>query len=105
MVRRRPCAGLRAQLVAHERKLREFEADPYALDNAGLLARTPPERREKIVQGRIRKLKRQIEKFRRQLEECERLHRRRSVKSISWRLSGSSTASSITSSKPEAHER
>jgi hypothetical protein len=35
----------------------------------------PPERRGKIVQGRIRKLERQIQSFRRQLEECEKLHR------------------------------
>jgi hypothetical protein len=77
MVGRSLCAGLRAQLVAHERKLREFEADPYAGDNAGLLARSPPDRREKILQGRIPKLKRQMENFRRQLEDCERLPRRR----------------------------
>jgi hypothetical protein len=77
MVGSSPCAGLRKQLVAHERKLREFKADPDAHDSAGLLARSPPERREKIVQGRIRKLERQIRSFRRQLEECERLHQRR----------------------------
>jgi hypothetical protein len=65
-----------ASLVAHERKLREFKADPDAHDNAGLLARSPSERREKIIQGRIRKLERQIRNFRRQLAECERLHQR-----------------------------
>jgi hypothetical protein len=77
MVGGNPCAGLRKQLVAHERKLRESSANPEAHDSAGSLTRSPPERRDKIVQGRIRKLERQIRSFRRQLEECERLHQRR----------------------------
>ena len=77
MVGSNPCADLRKQLVAHERKIREFKANPHAHDSAGLLARSPPERRDQIIQGRIRKLERQIQSFRRQLEECERLHQHR----------------------------
>ena len=72
-----PCKGLRRQLAAHERKLRAFEADPVVHDNTGVLARSPPVQREKVIQGRIRKLQRQIESFRWQLEQCEKRHRGR----------------------------
>ena len=69
-----PCKGLRRQLQAHERKLREFQANPYGNDNRGFLANSPPERHQQIINGRIRNLQRQIENFRRLLEECERRH-------------------------------
>jgi hypothetical protein len=67
-----PCKGLRKQLEEHERKLRDYTADPYAHDNKGFLANNPPSRHQKIIDGRIRELKKQIDNFRRLLEECER---------------------------------
>jgi hypothetical protein len=77
MAGRDPCKGLRRQLAAHRRKLREFQADPFAHDSAGVLARSPPEQRDKIIRGRIRKLQRQKNSFTRQLEQCARRHRSR----------------------------
>jgi hypothetical protein len=37
---RDPCKGLRRQLAAHRRTLREFQDDPFAHDNAGVPARS-----------------------------------------------------------------
>ena len=67
-----PCKGLRNQLQDHERKLREFSANPYAYDNKGFLANSPSELHQKIIQTRIWKLTAQIRNFSKLLEECER---------------------------------
>jgi RHS repeat-associated protein len=69
-----PCRGLRRQLRAHEEKLKNYQNDPDAYDNKGLLQNCPPERRDRIIDGRIRSLQKQIENFRKQLQECERRH-------------------------------
>jgi RHS repeat-associated protein len=72
-----PCKGLRDQLNQHIRKLQEFMSDPYGHDNQGHLANNPSERHKNIIEGRIRKLRGQIDNFRRLLEECERKHGKR----------------------------
>ena len=66
-----PCKGLRDQLAAHERKLRDYIANPQAHDNLGFLGRG---RDAQVIAGRIRKLQNQIENFRKLLRECEIKH-------------------------------
>ncbi|MCU7806284.1 MAG: hypothetical protein KZQ73_00195, partial [Candidatus Thiodiazotropha sp. (ex Semelilucina semeliformis)] len=67
-----PCKGLRDQLRAHERKLREYRKNPYTNDNKGFLKNSPSSRHPQIIDGRIRNLEGQIENFKRQLLECEK---------------------------------
>jgi RHS repeat-associated protein len=70
-----PCKGLRNQLIAHERKLFEYMSNPFAHDNKGFLGNDAV-RNQKIIDGRINSLKKQIENFRKQLEECEKINGR-----------------------------
>lgn len=71
-----PCKGLRDQLQDHERKLREYMANPMAMDNkgflAGALAKNDQSLYDKIYMSRIASLQGQIANFKRLLEECER---------------------------------
>ena len=66
-----PCKGLRDQLAAHEKKLRDYIADPYAHDNLGFLGRG---RDPQVIAGRIQNLQKQIDNFRKLLRECEIKH-------------------------------
>jgi RHS repeat-associated protein len=63
------CRGLRDQLLAHQRKLREYIANPVAGDNKGFLGQG---RDAQVIAGRIRELQKQIANFQKLLEECER---------------------------------
>jgi hypothetical protein len=65
-----PCPGLRKQLQDHMKKLEDYKADPDKWDNNGFLKNASPERRKKIIEGRIRNLEQQIENFRRQVENA-----------------------------------
>jgi len=71
-----PCKGLRDQMRDHERKLREYMANPMASDNkgflAGALAKNDQDLYNKIYLSRIASLQAQIANFKKQLEECER---------------------------------
>jgi RHS repeat-associated protein len=71
-----PCKGLRFELNDHERKLREYMANPMAGDNRGFLAYALAKNDQglynKIYQGRIASLQSQISNFKKLLEECER---------------------------------
>jgi hypothetical protein len=71
-----PCKGLREQLLDHERKLREYMANPIAADNKGFLANALAQDNQdlysKIYLGRIASLQAQIANFKKLLEECER---------------------------------
>jgi hypothetical protein len=67
-----PCRGLRRILREHEEKLRLYRQDPYAYDNKGFLANSPPSRHQQIIDGRIRNLEKQIANFKKLLERCER---------------------------------
>jgi uncharacterized protein RhaS with RHS repeats len=69
-----PCKGLRQQLEAHVNKLEKYREDPYAYDNKGFLATNPPERHQKIIDGRIRNLEKQIKIFERDYHECLKKH-------------------------------
>ena len=66
----RPCKGLYDQWKDHERKLREYMSNPDAYDNKGFLTYASPELRQRIINGRIRELKKQIENFRNQYYDC-----------------------------------
>lgn len=70
-----PCKGLRDQLKDHERKLREYIANPTAADNkgflAGALAKNDQNLYNTIYTSRIASLGKQIANFKKQLEECE----------------------------------
>jgi len=67
-----PGKGLRDQIAEHERRLRDYTANPDAKDNKGFLKDASPERRQQIIDSRIRELQWQIEDFKRQLRELER---------------------------------
>jgi RHS repeat-associated protein len=73
---RDPCKGLRDQLADHERKLREYIANPMSMDNkgflAGALAKNDQDLYNKIYMTRLVSLQGQIANFKKQLEECER---------------------------------
>ena len=68
-----PCKGLRDQLNAHLQKLVDYIGDPDAHDNLDLL-KNRPDLREKLIDGRIRSLQKQIDNFRKQLQACEAAH-------------------------------
>jgi hypothetical protein len=71
-----PCKGLRDQLNGHIKKLTDYIANPDAFDNLGMLKHPTvvnnPTRRDKIIDGRIRNLQKQIDNFRKLLEACEK---------------------------------
>ena len=71
-----PCKGLRDQLNAHIQKLTDYIGNPEAHDNIGILkspkVRGTPGLRDKVIDGRIRNLQKQIDNFRKQLEACEK---------------------------------
>lgn len=55
--------GLRQQINLHKQKLADYIRNPDAFDNKGFLKNASPELRQKIIEGRIRNLEGQIEKF------------------------------------------
>ena len=58
----------------HEIKLKEYMEDPFAHDNQGLLQNAPNDRiRQKIIQGRIQALQREINIYRKNIEKLRRL--------------------------------
>lgn len=61
--------GLQKQLESHLKKLDDYKANPDQFDNKGFLKDASPELRQKIIDGRIRNLEKQIENFRRQIEQ------------------------------------
>jgi hypothetical protein len=71
-----PCSGLRKQLAEHQRKLREYIADPLKGDNKGFLADALAAGDQalynKIYSWRIHVLERQIAGFMKQLADCEK---------------------------------
>jgi hypothetical protein len=57
--------SLEQNLAEHEKKLADYERDPYAYDNKGILKNAPnDEVRQRIIQGRIRHLETEINTFR-----------------------------------------
>lgn len=56
-------------LKEHQQKLKDYKRDPFAHDNKGKLQGKSPEVQQKIIQGRIRELQRQINKHEGELEK------------------------------------
>ncbi|HSE64063.1 MAG TPA: RHS repeat-associated core domain-containing protein, partial [Thermoanaerobaculia bacterium] len=63
--------GLEATLRDHEQRLANYRRDPDAYDNKGFLKGKSEEIRRRIIQGRIRKLERQIENFKRLIRKLQ----------------------------------
>lgn len=62
----------------HKEKLEAYKKNPDAYDNQGLLKNAPsPEIREKIIQGRIKQLEKQIKKQQGELDKINRLLKER----------------------------
>ncbi|HYO52474.1 hypothetical protein [Archangium sp.] len=53
----------------HEQKLADYRKNPLSQDNKGLLKNQPPDVQQKIIEGRIKELERQLEKQRSELEK------------------------------------
>jgi hypothetical protein len=60
----------RDQYNSHLKKLQDYINDPEGHDNLGTLKNNPP-LRNKLIDGRIRALQRQINNFKKQLDACE----------------------------------
>ncbi len=65
--------GLERQLAEHEKKLADYKANPDAHDNQGHLAQAggDEQRRQKIIDGRIRSLERQIQNFKKLISDLK----------------------------------
>ncbi|MEM6766207.1 MAG: RHS repeat-associated core domain-containing protein, partial [Bacteroidota bacterium] len=55
----------------HEKKLEDFKQDPDKFDNKGKLKDATPEIREKIINGRIKKLEKDIQKQKNELKKVQ----------------------------------
>jgi hypothetical protein len=65
--------GLEKQLEAHKKKLEDYKNNPDAFDNKGHLKNAnDTAAREKIIQGRIKKLEAQIKNFEEQLSKTKK---------------------------------
>jgi hypothetical protein len=69
--KKNPCKGLREQLQKRMDKLAQYKNDPDSMDNQDIL-KNNPDKRDEIIESRIRKLQRQIDNFKKQLEACEK---------------------------------
>lgn len=57
--------GHTGQIAEHEEKLRKYMTDPMSMDEKGLLKNAPcDEVRKRIIEGRIKHLKKEIATFR-----------------------------------------
>lgn len=70
----RDCKGLFDQWKAHEKKLKEYMANPNLYDNKNFLAGASPEIKQQIINGRIKNLQKQIENFKNQYYNCLTKH-------------------------------
>lgn len=62
--------SLEGNIAEHEQKLADYERDPYAYDNKGILKNAPNDAvRQQIIQGRIRHLKTEINTFRENIQK------------------------------------
>jgi RHS repeat-associated protein len=66
---RKKLQGLRKQLKLHKKKLKQYRKNPDLADNKGLLKNADPERRKRIIEGRIKNLEKQINNFKNQIKE------------------------------------
>ncbi|WP_152558780.1 hypothetical protein [Endozoicomonas numazuensis] len=68
----RAIRGLEEQIAKHEKKLKDFKANPDKYDNKEFLKNAEPELREKIIKSRVRSLEKQIETFNRDVEAIKK---------------------------------
>lgn len=62
--------SLEQNIAEHEQKLADYERDPYAYDNKGILKNAPNDAvRQQIIQGRIRHLETEINTFRENIQK------------------------------------
>jgi hypothetical protein len=58
-------------IAEHEKKLADYRANPYKYDNLGTLKNASPELQQKIIDGRIRALEKQLIKQQNELKKIE----------------------------------
>lgn len=63
--------SLTKNIEEHTQKLEDYKSNPDAFDNKGFLKNASPEIREKIIDGRIRHLEREIKEFKSQLQALQ----------------------------------
>ncbi|WP_213453181.1 hypothetical protein [Rhizomonospora bruguierae] len=64
--------SLEARVAEHQAKLEAYKADPWAYDNQGLLERAPnDEVRQRIINGRINHLEKEIGGFQKQVDNLK----------------------------------
>jgi hypothetical protein len=59
--------SLENRVAEHEQKLADYKSNPDKYDNKGLLKNASPKTRQKIIQGRVRKLEREIRTFQQEI--------------------------------------
>ena len=60
---------MESRIAEHEQKLQEYIENPDAFDNKGFLRNADPELRQRIIDGRIKSLTKEIEKFKSEIEK------------------------------------
>ncbi|MBO9675256.1 MAG: RHS repeat-associated core domain-containing protein [Sphingobacteriaceae bacterium] len=63
--------SLEKQIVEHTEKLEQYKADPMKFDNNGTLGNTSKELQEKIINGRVKKLEKEIQKFKDNIQKVK----------------------------------
>ncbi len=64
--------GAEAALAEHEKKLADYKEDPDKYDNNGFFKDAPPDRRQSIIDGRIRTLENTIKNVRNVLDQLRK---------------------------------
>ncbi len=63
--------SLKRQIKIHKKKLKNYKRNPDKYDNKGFLKTAPPSLRKKIINTRIQKLSREIQKFKNEIKKIE----------------------------------
>jgi RHS repeat-associated protein len=63
--------SIQKQISSHEKKLADYKKDPDKFDNKGVLKKASRENRQKIINGRVRKLENEIKKFKNEIKKLE----------------------------------
>ncbi len=63
--------GLRKQVEKHKKKLKDYKSNPDKYDDKGFLKDAPPDRRQKIIDSRIRGLENSIKNYQEQIKRIE----------------------------------
>ena len=63
--------GLKSQIKEHKQKLSNFKSNPDKFDNKGFLKNAPAERRNRIINSRVRRLQGQIDTFKKDIKSIQ----------------------------------